>query len=253
MVDPSVITAVSFADAAEAGRWFAVVQAAYQEITEADPGANWESFRQQLMEQAPAQGFSSDTAEAFAERVAASVSDPLSEVAQIATLGGDSAAALYEEAVGAEQAAGGYEPAADTQVYDEAVWNEYLAQNGPMWNGSEEAWPAFVEWFNYNAAEVGQSEAAAGFISYVEQSPDKAAAFAQYGITIAAPADTSAAPTADDSMPAVPESVMEEIGRPALAEVLAEHPELAALSPEEMDAVLREALAEAGMAAVSGA
>lgn len=64
------------------------------------------------------------------------------------------------------------------------VWNEFLVVNGPAWDGTEQQWPTFRDWFGHHAAQAGVGDAAAVFLRYVERGPDKIAAFAHYGVVI---------------------------------------------------------------------
>lgn len=83
--------------------------------------------------------------------------------------------------------------------YDPAAWNAFLRENGRLWNGEEAAWDQFRTWFVYQAGQQGLADPANGFLAYVEGQPDKAAAFAAYGVTIAAPAETTGDASSDAS------------------------------------------------------
>jgi hypothetical protein len=84
------------------------------------------------------------------------------------------------EATGAADASDGETPGSAG-----GNWNEFLAENGPRWDGTEQAWGPFKEWFLYTAREQGVTQSAESFIAYVDADQDKAAVFAQYGVTIA--------------------------------------------------------------------
>lgn len=83
---------------------------------------------------------------------------------------------------------------ADGGGYDESVWLAFLAENGPAWNGTEEAWQPFREWFAYLAGERGVHQPANALLDYLDPMPaeDRIGALAQYGVVIAAPAASAA-------------------------------------------------------------
>ncbi|GAB3431983.1 hypothetical protein [Actinophytocola sediminis] len=116
-------------------------------------------------------------------------------------------------------------PAAE---YDPAVWNEYLTTNGPSWNGTDESWREFADWFLYYAGERGVTEPATALIEYLATQPVPARieTFAQYGVAIQAPADAQPAAEAGlntalaEAVTAVPGA--EHLSEADLAEVLAE-------------------------------
>lgn len=301
----SAVTAVQFSDLGAAERWFELIGEAYT------PDVSWDDLKSTLIARGGA-SVGSDSAEAFVKHAESLSGDPLDTFRDIAA---DTSWAFGTYA--AAQAAGGegdggaaYDPAAwdaflaengpawdgteeqwETFVnwfvyqageagvaaparefidyaaaqpdkvavfaaygitiaaparvpaaeYDPETWNAFLVENGPRWDGTEEQWETFVNWFVYQAGESRVATAAQGFIDYVAAQPDKVAAFAAYGVTIAAPAAPEQA-----ELPAVSEQVLEVIGDSGLQDVLAAAPELKDLSPEELDAVLREALAEMG-------
>jgi hypothetical protein len=81
------------------------------------------------------------------------------------------------------------ETAADGQTadaYDESAWAAYLATNGPSWDGTEESWAAFREWFAYHAEEQGLSSPATALLDHLDaqSAPDRIATLATYGVAI---------------------------------------------------------------------
>jgi peptidoglycan hydrolase-like protein with peptidoglycan-binding domain len=74
--------------------------------------------------------------------------------------------------------------------YDQAAWTAFLNENGPRWNGDNTVWGQFRDWFAYVAGQQGLADPAEAFLTYVEGQPEKIAAFAAYGITIAPATDT---------------------------------------------------------------
>jgi hypothetical protein len=124
------------------------------------------------------------------------------------------------------------------EPYDEAVWQDYLTTNGTQWDGTEENWPAFVEWFDFYAAERGVGEPATALTQHLGglAVADRIATFAQYGVHIAAPEVSEVAEEVD--VAAVAEAVVAE--NPAFADI----PE--ARRRELVDEALAELAAETG-------
>lgn len=129
------------------------------------------------------------------------------------------------------------EPAeAATEGYDEAAWNQYLATNGPSWDGSEENWSAFREWFLYHAAEQGFSEPATGLLDYLQGMAvaERITTFAQYGVTIAAHSGGEAKSDEDTA------AMLDE-----LSELTSDIPGIEELSEEEITRIVTDALNQA--------
>jgi hypothetical protein len=86
----------------------------------------------------------------------------------------------------------------DEAGYDEGAWQAYLAQNGPQWDGTEESWEQFREWFAYYAAEQGVEAPATALLEHLsgQTAADRIDTFAQYGVAIGAAAGGDA-PTGD--------------------------------------------------------
>lgn len=126
------------------------------------------------------------------------------------------------------------EPAAEV-AEDIEVWNAYLVENGTQWNGDEEAWPPFREWFLYYAAERGVTDLATAFLDYAEGQPDKRAVFAQYGVMIVA------------GEPAEPETVVRQLRtdvvEPVLAKVMGGSPQVASLGEARLRGLVEATLA----------
>lgn len=74
----------------------------------------------------------------------------------------------------------------DDDAYDESAWQTYLTANGPSWDGTEESWAAFHEWFVHYAREQGLGNPATALLDYLgaQSAPDRIATFASYGVTI---------------------------------------------------------------------
>ena len=79
--------------------------------------------------------------------------------------------------------------------YDEQAWFAYLAENGPRWDGTDESWPGFREWFVHYAAEAGLHVPATLFLDHLEPmaAADRVTMFAEYGVTIQVPEPAVAA------------------------------------------------------------
>ena len=62
-----------------------------------------------------------------------------------------------------------------TPPYDESAWNAYLATNGPYWDGTEESWAQFRDWFRYHAEEQGLGVPATGLLDFLatQAAPDR--------------------------------------------------------------------------------
>jgi hypothetical protein len=78
----------------------------------------------------------------------------------------------------------------DQESCDESAWWEFLSTNGPTWDGTAESWPAFREWFAYQAGQQRLTAPADELLAYLEPlgAADRVAAFARYGVTLPAPA-----------------------------------------------------------------
>lgn len=171
-----------------------------------------------------------------------------------------------ETDAGVEAAAGSYETETDAgpaePVEDENAWNAYLLTNGPSWDGTEENWAAFVEWFVYHANEQGVGTFARTFCDYAAAN-GALAVFAQYGVALAgtepavqeqppqepAPAETE--PSAAGQEPAMTvEDAVATYGTEIIAEFRAANPQFADMTDDDIEAVLTEALnGQAAMAA----
>lgn len=128
--------------------------------------------------------------------------------------------------------------ASTVQSEDPDTWNNYLAQNGPRWDGTEASWQQFRDWFLYDAAEHHVGTSAQGFIALAENG-DKRTVFATYGVALPT-AETFETGGADDLLHRLRHEVME----PALTQILANHPELAELGEDRLRELLAEVTAD---------
>ncbi|MEC3981870.1 hypothetical protein [Amycolatopsis sp. H20-H5] len=121
-------------------------------------------------------GFDRSAGDALLE-VLADITYPREILAAAAELGPDDLTARYDVLL-----AQAYAAAAE----DETVWAAYLTSNGPAWDRTDQNWTKFRDWFAYYANDAGVGNFAAEFLDYVEGSSDKIAAFAKYGVVLAA-------------------------------------------------------------------
>jgi len=93
-------------------------------------------------------------------------------------------------------------PTDAAEPYDEAAWQAFLVENGARWNGADDAWPAFREWFAYYATESGLGQPATALLDYLDpqSASERIATLAQYGVVIAA-ADAAEAPAEEAAEP----------------------------------------------------
>jgi hypothetical protein len=63
-------------------------------------------------------------------------------------------------------------------------FNDFLQQTGSTFNGDDNYWPTWRDWFLGEANQRGFSEQANAFATACDNANDKRAVFAQYGVTI---------------------------------------------------------------------
>jgi hypothetical protein len=155
----------------------------------ADPGKPWEERREFFLRQLGLQDARQDpVVQELLERL-----DEAPEEERNSILGSDELDSMADEIVRqhapVQEEAGdetAYAEARDETAYDEQAWQAYLAQNGPQWDGTEESWEQFRQWFAYYASEQGLGVPATAFLDYLTPQPpaERIATFAQYGVTI---------------------------------------------------------------------
>lgn len=118
-------------------------------------------------------------------------------------------------------------------------WYTFIAENGPRWDGTQQSWQQFKDWFRYQANEQGLLSQADGFLGEAEQS-DKHAVFARYGVTVARPA-AQAAPAEPDQLLA---QLDQDVVTPLLTQLLQDSPELAGMGEDQLRAMIGAALAQ---------
>lgn len=146
---------------------------------------------------------------------------------------------------------------------DPEVWQAFLTEYGPAWDGAAENWAAFTPYFLHYAEERGVTGLAEEFVANApEDNAERVQYFATNGITIEAPeadgvpdgAEAEIAPAeileaqqqfqevaqASDLVPPELEDTLSE----AFAQLVAEMPEAAALTPAQMRELLATIPAE---------
>jgi hypothetical protein len=124
-------------------------------------------------------------------------------------------------------------------AYDETAWYAHLAQNGRQWNGTEESWGAFREWFLYYAADAGFTTPATQLLDYLQPmaAADRVTTLGQYGVTIQAPVPAEPAPVPAEPAP-------EATAHQLMDDVVAENPEFAEIPEERRIELTKMLLAE---------
>jgi hypothetical protein len=136
---------------------------------------------------------------------------------------------------------------------DQGAWQAFLTEYGLAWDGVEENWAAFTPYFLHYAEERGVTGFATTFLDGApEDNAERVQYFANHGITIEVPEADGTAEAAPEEIG--PETILEaqqqfqevtqgsDLVPPELAETLteafaqlvAEMPAAAALSPEQM-------------------
>lgn len=167
-----LLTAVPLSDQGSARQWFQLLCDTYSE----GPPGSWDDYVSALEERASSAGFDPAVARGFGDYVAGVAVDPLDRISEL-TQYGDTLPDWYFASAG--------QPATeDALTDDEGAWQAFLAENGPLWTGTEDAYPGWRDWFAYTAAERGLTEPANAFLAWLDVQEDKLAAFATYGVTI---------------------------------------------------------------------
>lgn len=201
-IDAALAAAISAAPPDDPHGWFAAVRETYDQFSASGEEVSLAGFAHALAARVGEYGFAPETATQFADYLEAYDPAPLNTIARMCALGDALPAAYQQLAQGGDVAGATAEPAQDGT---DAAWNAFLAEHGPRWDGEESSWEAFKQWFLYQADQGGVAIPANSFVIYVENQADKAAVFAQYGVTIASsPAAattdaTEAAPVVDTS------------------------------------------------------
>ncbi|EWC61646.1 hypothetical protein UO65_3004 [Actinokineospora spheciospongiae] len=165
---------------------FTVVVEVYQDLDSAG-SSDFDALRAALLDRAAVEGFPA-AGEELARYAEGNGGVELFRAAQdagVATL----AAELRGMAAATEA-----EPEVDDTAYDEGEWAAFLQEYGPSWDGQEENWSGFVDYFLFYAAERGVAAPARSFVEYAADSGDRVGFFAGYGIAIATAAEPEAEP-----------------------------------------------------------
>ena len=125
--------------------------------------------------------------------------------------------------------------------FDQQAWWAFLAENGALWNGTDEHWAQFEPWLLSVAADQGFGEATEALFAPLRGQGAAAvrAVLAEYGVVIAEQpqAEPEQAEAVELPTPA-------EFAETNMADLLAEDPEFAELSEERRMALIAEVLAE---------
>lgn len=145
--------------------------------------------------------------------------------------------------------------------YDERAWQDYLQSSAGQWDGRQETWSQFTQWFLYYANDNGLKDPAAALISYLDPlSPgERIAVLSQYGVTISPPAQPVAQSVAQSVAQPVQDSGAEQGGIEQggieqggdadevaiiMDELLAENPQFAAIPEERRMEILNRVFRE---------
>jgi hypothetical protein len=207
----------------DARRWFQMIAEQMRDLPE---DVSYDDAVAAVVRGADAVGLAW-AAEPLVEHLTAATTDPLAVLRQLGDPGLEAELVDANHAVAAQRAR---EPgAADSSAaeYDDAAWNEYLARWQGQWDGNAESWPGFKESFLY-WAPPGAKQAAHQLVEAAEAA-GALETLTPYGIPAATPPaeQTAAEPEAEA----------------AIAAVLEEHPELAALGTKRLQELFSEALA----------
>lgn len=226
--------------------WFDLISQAYEDLERSPDGATLDDFARDFIGLAGIEGFR-DAAEEFVRY--AEFAGGIEFVRLVSRE--DRATMLAEfERLRADEPVDEPDDAADDagDDYDPDAWDTLLAEYGPDWNGDEDNWQPFREWFLYQAEQQGLTTVATDFLDYAEGEPDKTAFFAQYGIVVGADHEDA---EADADEPGSDESEADEAAEagsdvddgaagttePVDAELVAEARQKAAEVATESDAV----------------
>lgn len=130
---------------------------------------------------------------------------------------------------------------APAEGYDEAAWQQYLAENGAQWDGTDGSWSQFMEWFRYYADQKGLAVPANGLLNFLngQAVPERIATFAQYGVTIAQPQQAAQPAEQAGGSPILPTAADIQIS-------LSEEPEFVALPEDQQAEVVAQVRAALG-------
>lgn len=221
------VTAAPIHGSEQLTSWFT----ALCELFDAHGADGWHDFQEHLRARVAEDGIPDVAVESFVAYLDTYASDPVQVLAELREVG-DRLPVWHQELT--EQQAAPEDPAEEPAE----AWYAYLAENGPAWDGTEESWQPFREWFAYYATEQGVGVSAEGFLRLAE-SGDKHAVFAQYGV--------AASVVTVDTLRALPDDVMQ----PAVDAMLRNTPELAALGERRLREIVAEETA-AHLARTSG-
>jgi hypothetical protein len=193
------LTAVQHHDIPDPQLWFSLISEVYEELATSDWGPDFIDFRARFTDRAAMEGMR-EAAEEFVRYAEDNGGIDLvrqSHEEGVATLAHEFEQLLTSAATTQEQQSEfGY-------TYDEDAWYAFLPEIGAQWNGDDESWDQWVDWFVYHARDRGLTAPALAFVEYATAQPDRIAVFAAYGIDLEPPhaAADSGADTGDPDDP----------------------------------------------------
>lgn len=202
---------------------------------DADPAAPWDERRAWLLDRL---GIYDPGQHPLVEQLLRWL-DELSDTDRADVLRGDQLEARAQE-LARELAPATEEQDDGASAYDENAWAEYLAAHGTAWDGTDESWGQFRDWFLYYAEERGVADPATALLDYLGELPvdDRIAAFARYDVVIEQ--EETEEPATDEEEVAVDE----EVADAAMAELLQERPEFAQIPEERRRELMAQVLRE---------
>lgn len=182
------LTAVRDFDIPDPELWFTLISEVYQELADSDWGPDFIDFRARFTDRASMEGLR-EAAEEFVRY--AEDNGGIELVRQAHEEGVANLAYEFDQLVGAAATSDAQRDSLGYS-YDEDAWATFLPEVGAQWNGQEDAWEPWVDWFVYHAQDRGLVAPAMAFVEYAAAQPDKVAVFAAYGIDIEVPSPDAA-------------------------------------------------------------
>jgi hypothetical protein len=215
----------------------------YQPLQElkVDQEGTWEERRIRFLDRL---GVSDSSAHPVTEMLMARL-DELTDEQRAEVLTGEKLDALAYSVV-EESTPTSQDPDSAGPAYDEQTWHDYLRNHLSRWDGMDESWPQFAEWFTYYAAEAGVGQPARELVAYLQPMDNgtRLATVAQYGVVITPHPEASAEDEGADDAGTEDDVELDEFGEELMAEILAEHPELADLPEATRRRLLADVIGE---------
>jgi len=223
----------------------------------AEPGEPWETRREEFLQRL---GIREPDEHPVTEQIFAQLDDLTDDERKNQVTSGqfESAAFACVQQHAASQEAGHGEEAGHGQVagaategpgYDEHAWQDFLQANATQWDGSQESWTQFTQWFLYYADQAGLAAPATALINYLHPlSPDqRITELSRYGVTITPaqqpPAEQGQQPPAEHAEADPADETHQQIAA-IMDDVLGDNAELNEIPEERRMEILNEVLAE---------